>query len=401
METIKTIYKIGYGPSSSHTMGPGYAAEQFLNKNADASYFEVELFGSLALTGHGHMTDVTIQKILGPQKTKVIFNKTKIYDYHTNAMKFKAFKENKMIDEWLVFSVGGGDLKENNESRTTTTLQTYPHKKMSEIIKYCKTNKMDLLAYIEKHENKNLKQYLSTVFDAMASTIEKGINTEGILPGGLKVNRKANIFYQKYLNSNRINDLIFAYALGVAEENASGGIVVTAPTCGSSGIVPAVLFSQLNYYQVPKEKLINALMIGGLIGNIVKTNASISGAEVGCQGEVGVACSMAAAMLVYLFGGDIETIEYGAEIALEHHLGLTCDPVDGLVQIPCIERNALSALAAYNAAEYAMVAGNKHTVALDDVIEVMRDTGIDLKEKYKETSLGGLALRSKVGKYGK
>lgn len=401
METIKTIYKIGYGPSSSHTMGPGYAAERFLNKNLDATKFEVELFGSLALTGRGHMTDVTIQKILGSQKTKVIFNKTKVYDYHTNAMKFKAFKENKIIDEWLVFSVGGGDLKENNESRTESPLQVYPHKNMSEIINYCKTQKIDLLTYIEKYEKKDLKHYLSKVFDTMEMTLNKGINAIGILPGGLKVNRKANVFYQKYLNTGRLNDLVFAYALGVSEENASGGIVVTAPTCGSSGIVPAILFSQLNYYQVSKEKLIEALMVGGLIGNIVRTNASISGAEVGCQGEVGVACSMAAAMLVYLFGGDIETIEYGAEIALEHHLGLTCDPVDGLVQIPCIERNALSALAAYNAAEYAMIAGNKHTVTLDDVIEVMRDTGIDLKEKYKETSLGGLALRSKAGKYGK
>lgn len=401
MESIKTIYKIGYGPSSSHTMGPGYAAEKFLNKNFNASYYEVELFGSLALTGKGHMTDVTIQKILGPKKTKIIFNKKKVYDYHTNAMKFKAYKDNIKIDEWLVFSVGGGDLKENNESRNTSPIQVYPHKNMSEIISYCKINKINLLTYIEKFEDNTLKDYLSKVLDTMEKTIDKGINTVGVLPGSLKVNRKANVFYQKYLKSNRLNDLVFSYALGVSEENASGGIVVTAPTCGSSGIVPAIIFSQLNYYKVPKDKLINALMIGGLIGNIVRTNASISGAEVGCQGEVGVACSMAAAMLVYLFGGDDETIEYGAEIALEHHLGLTCDPVDGLVQIPCIERNALSALAAYNAAEYAMIAGNKHTVTLDDVIEVMRDTGIDLKEKYKETSLGGLALRSKAGKYGK
>lgn len=401
MESIKKIYKIGYGPSSSHTMGPGYAAEIFLKKYPYATRFSVELFGSLALTGKGHMTDVTLKKILGESRTNIIFNKEKVYDYHTNAMKFNAFNDKTLIGEWLVFSVGGADLKELDDKSLSEKADIYPHNHMFEILRYCENNNLTLLDYVSKYEDKDVRSYLSNVIDTMIDSINRGITNKGILPGGLNVNRKANVFYDKYLNSNKITELVYAYALAVSEENASGGIVVTAPTCGSAGIVPAIIASQMNFYKIDKEKLINALMIGGLIGNIVKVNASISGAEVGCQGEVGVACSMAAGMLVYLFGGDNQTIEYGAEIALEHHLGLTCDPVEGLVQIPCIERNALSALAAYNAAEYAMIAGSKHTVTLDDVIEVMRDTGKDLKEKYKETALGGLALRSKVGKYGK
>ncbi len=395
MESIKKIYKIGYGPSSSHTMGPGYAAEIFLKKNSNADYFEVELFGSLALTGKGHMTDVTIKKIFGYTRTKIIFNKDTTYAYHPNALKFKAFLKGKQIDEWLIFSVGGGDLKEENEKRDETTKAIYPHSHMNDILAYCNQTQITLLEYIERFEPSDTRKYLQQVLKTMKEAIERGITTSGILPGGLNVIRKAPTFYQKYLISHKTNELVYAYALAVSEENANGGIVTTAPTCGSSGIIPAVLFSQKNESNLDDEKLINALMIGGLIANIVKTNASISGAEVGCQGEIGVACSMAAGMLVYLFGGDAQTIEYGAEIALEHHLGLTCDPVDGLVQIPCIERNAMSALAAYNAAEYAMLAGSIHTVTLDSVIDVMRDTGIDLKEKYKETALGGLAIRSK------
>lgn len=401
MESIKQIYKIGYGPSSSHTMGPGYAAEKFLSRNQNAERFEVELFGSLALTGKGHMTDVTLKKILGPKRTTVLFNKKLTYSYHTNAMKFRAFTNDLLIDEWLVFSVGGGDLKEDNENRTNVSESVYPHTHMNDILKYCDSEKITLLEYVERFEEKDVRNYLHNVLDAMNNAIERGISTKGILPGGLNVVRKAPTFYQKYLENKNINELVCAYSLAVSEENASGGIVVTAPTCGSSGIIPAVLFSQKQNEKVTEEQLINALMIGGLIASIVKTNASISGAEVGCQGEIGVACSMGAGMLAYLFGGDAQTIEYAAEIALEHHLGLTCDPVDGLVQIPCIERNAMSALAAYNAAEYAMLAGSKHSVTLDSVIDVMRDTGIDLKEKYKETALGGLALRGKVGKYGK
>ncbi len=395
MDSIKKIYKIGYGPSSSHTMGPGYAAERFLTKNKDANYFEVELFGSLALTGKGHMTDEIIERILGKKRTKVIFNYQKTYDYHANAMEFNAYKNNVLIDKWLVFSVGGGDLKEENEPRFANDIDIYPHKHMSDILKYCEEKNLSLVQYVEKYEDKNIRSYMKEVLKTMEECINRGIHTEGILPGRLKVVKKAPSFYNKFLNTLGNSELIYAYSLAVSEENASCNVIVTAPTCGASAVVPAVLFSQKKLKNKTEDELIDALLIGGLIGNIVKHNASISGAEVGCQGEVGVACSMAAAMLVYLFGGDNETSEYAAEIALEHHLGLTCDPIDGLVQIPCIERNAISALAAYNIAEYAMLAGSKHSVTLDNVIEVMRETGKDLKEEYRETSIGGLALRNK------
>ena len=395
MDSIRQIYKIGYGPSSSHTMGPGYAAEKFLNKNKTAERFEVELFGSLALTGKGHMTDEIIERILGKHKTKVVFNYSKTFDYHANAMEFRAYTNNNLIDKWLVFSVGGGDLKEENEERFSNNVEIYPHRHMNDILEYCERNNLKLYEYVEKYEGHDIRTYMKEVLETMEKCIKKGIFSEGVLPGRLKVVKKAPTFYQKYLATLGKTELVYAYSLAVSEENASCNVIVTAPTCGASAVVPAILFSQKVLNNKNDDELINALLIGGLIGNIVKHNASISGAEVGCQGEVGVACSMASAMLVYLLGGDNETSEYAAEIALEHHLGLTCDPIDGLVQIPCIERNAISALAAYNIAEYAMLAGSKHTVTFDSVINVMRETGKDLKVEYRETSTGGLAVHNK------
>lgn len=395
MDSITQIYKIGYGPSSSHTMGPGYAAEKFKNKHPHADYYEVELFGSLALTGKGHMTDEIIERILGKNKTKVVFNFSKSFSYHANAMEFRAFVNETLIDSWLVFSVGGGDLKEENEERFVTNSSVYPHRHMNDILEYCELKNLTLYQYVEKYEGPSIREYMKKVLNAMESCINKGIYSEGVLPGRLKVKKKSSSFYNKYLINKGRTELIYAYSLAVSEENASCNVIVTAPTCGASAVVPAVLFSQKVLYNKTEEELINALLIGGLIGNIVKHNASISGAEVGCQGEVGVACSMASAMLAYLLGGDSKTVEYAAEIALEHHLGLTCDPIDGLVQIPCIERNAISALAAYNIAEYAMLAGSKHTVTFDSVVEVMRQTGKDLKVEYRETSTGGLALHNK------
>ena len=395
MDSIRKIYKIGYGPSSSHTMGPGYAAERFLNKNQDADSFEVELYGSLALTGKGHMTDEIIERILGKSRTKVVFNYSKTFDYHANGMEFRAYKNKELIDNWRVFSVGGGDLKEENEARFDNLIEVYPHRHMTEILEYCEINNLTLAQYVEKYEGKEIRTYMKEVLNTMESCIKKGIFSEGVLPGRLKVAKKASNFYQKYLKTLGKTELIYSYSLAVSEENASCNVIVTAPTCGASAVVPAVLFSQKTLYNKTDDELIDALLIGGLIGNIVKHNASISGAEVGCQGEVGVACSMASAMLVYLLGGNNETSEYAAEIALEHHLGLTCDPIDGLVQIPCIERNAISALAAYNIAEYAMLAGSKHTVTFDSVIQVMKETGKDLKVEYRETSTGGLALHNK------
>ena len=395
MDSIKQIYKIGYGPSSSHTMGPGYAAEKFLNKNKNADRFEVELFGSLALTGKGHMTDEIIERILGKSKTKVLFNFSKTFEYHANAMEFRAYINNEIVDKWLVFSVGGGDLKEENEERFSNNVEIYPHRHMNDILEYCERNNLKLYEYVEKYEGHDIRTYMKEVLETMEKCIKKGIFSEGVLPGRLKVVKKAPTFYQKYLATLGKTELVYAYSLAVSEENASCNVIVTAPTCGASAVVPAILFSQKVLNNKNDDELINALLIGGLIGNIVKHNASISGAEVGCQGEVGVACSMASAMLVYLLGGDNETSEYAAEIALEHHLGLTCDPIDGLVQIPCIEINAISALAAYNIAEYAMLAGSKHTVTFDSVINVMRETGKDLKVEYRETSTGGLAIHNK------
>lgn len=394
MESIKTLYKIGYGPSSSHTMGPGYAAEKFLNKNITATHFKVELYGSLALTGKGHMTDAIIKKVLGENRTEVIFNYTTIFSYHPNAMHFWAYNDDKVIDEWQVYSIGGGDLREEGEARATNKKSIYPHNHMEDIIAYCQEEKITLPEYVKRFEDDNIEQYLYKVMQTMKNCIQKGIVTEGVLPGRLKLPRKAAKFYHNFLKTMRINELIYAYSQAVSEENASGNVVVTAPTCGSAGVLPGVIFAFQYFEKISDELIIKALMVAGLIGNIVRTNASISGAEVGCQGEIGVACSMASAALTFLHGGSTRTIEYGAEIALEHHLGLTCDPVDGLVQIPCIERNAIAALSACNSADYAILSGSKHTVTLDSVIEVMKETGKDLQDKYKETSTGGLALRN-------
>ncbi len=395
MESIRELYKIGYGPSSSHTMGPQKAAEIFLSRNKQATSFVVTLYGSLAFTGKGHLTDEVIIRTLGSDRTKVIFNYQVVYKYHTNGMLFESFIENNKIDEWLVFSVGGGSLKELNEPRDNAVASIYPLDNLTDILSFCEKEKIDLAEYVRRCETDSIIPYLTEVLDTMKNTINKGILKEGVLPGPYMVPRKANSFYQKYLKTLDFSTKVFAYSLGVAEENASGGLVVTAPTCGSSGVVPSVLFAldEINHYT--KEDLLKALMVGGLIGNLAKSNASISGAEVGCQGEIGVACAMASAMCAYLQKGTNDCCEYAAEIALEHHLGMTCDPVGGQVQIPCIERNAIAALAAINASDYARIAGGAHRVTFDSVLAVMNKTGRDLAKKYKETSTGGLALKLK------
>lgn len=392
MDSIRNLFNIGNGPSSSHTMAPQKAAEMFLNRHPDADFFLVELFGSLALTGRGHLTDHVIKKTLGEQRTKIVFNLQQSYNYHTNAMKFKAFKDDIQLEKWLVFSVGGGVLKELDEPRDFSKEEIYPHKKMTEILGYCHQEKINLVEYINRFDH-DIKDYLELVYDSMEKTIQKGLATIGTLPGKLKVKRKASSFYELYMKEKSFSKLLYAYAVATAEENASGGIVVTAPTCGSSGVVPAVLFACRDYHHIAKEKIIEGLMIAGLFGNLVKYNASISGAEVGCQGEIGVACSMAAAAEAHFLGGNNDHLEYAAEIALEHHLGLTCDPVDGVVQIPCIERNAIAAAKAFDAANYALMTSGKHYISFDTVVEVMKETGYDLQAKYKETSTGGLATK--------
>lgn len=397
MESILEIYKIGYGPSSSHTMGPAIASKRFLEKHPHATRFCCILYGSLALTGKGHLTDYIIQRTFTEEnKTiEVLFDYTTTLSYHPNGMKFIAYEKDEMVDEWVVFSVGGGSLKEANEPRNISITDIYPHQTMNEILNYCNHHQIDFVQYVQLFENDMLVPKLFNVLKQMKKTLQHGLFEEGYLPGGLHIQKKAKEFYHQYLKRPTKENLVYAYALASSEENASGHLVVTAPTCGSCAVLPAVLFSYQMEYQLNDQVLIEALMVAGLIGNIVKTNASISGAEVGCQGEIGVACSMAAAALTYLQGGKNNDIEYAAEVALEHHLGMTCDPVDGLVQIPCIERNAVAAMQAYNVAAYVKIAGATHNITLDSVIQVMKETGTDLHAKYRETSTGGLAIHNR------
>lgn len=395
MDSIKKIFKIGYGPSSSHTMGPAYACENMLMKIKEeklvVNNYVVTLYGSLALTGKGHMTDKVIKKILGPN-TKIIFDYDTTYDYHPNGMKIEAYYNQNLVLSDLVFSVGGGDLKKLNEDRNSFDEEIYPHNSMQEILMYCKENKLSLVDYIKKFEGEDLEKHLQNVYLHMKEAAHRGVLKDGVLEGGLNVNRKAKTFYDKYIETKKVDYLQYAYALGTAEENASAGLIVTAPTCGACGVVPSIILISDEAYNIEYSKLIEGLMIAGLIGNLCKTNASISGAEVGCQGEVGVACSMAAGMLAYVKGGSNEDVEYAAEIGLEHNLGMTCDPVNGLVQVPCIERNAIASFQAKSAADYALISGGEHFVSLDRVIEVMKKTGKDLNSKYRETSTGGLAV---------
>lgn len=395
MESIKEIFKIGYGPSSSHTMGPAIASKKFLDKNPQATHFKCILYGSLAQTGKGHLTDYIIKKTFGDKKVEVVFDYNKVYEYHPNGMHFFAYKDESLVDDWLVFSVGDGSLKEHNEKRDRFYNTIYPHQKMNNILDYTKKINISFDEYVLKYEGESIIHYLYNILHQMKKTVNNGLFTDGILPGGLKVRRKASKFYAKYMKNPCLEYLVYAYALASSEENASGHIIVTAPTCGSCGVVSAVLLSYQKLNQIDDEKLVKALMVAGLIGNLVKTNASISGAEVGCQGEIGVACSMAAAALSYLTGKTNEEIEYAAEIALEHHLGMTCDPVDGLVQIPCIERNAVASMQAYNIEKYIELTGSSHSITLDSVISVMDETGRDMHAKYRETSTGGLAIHKK------
>ncbi len=393
MESIKELLKIGNGPSSSHTMGPARAALKFLEKNPTANNFVVTLYGSLAATGKGHLTDEIILRTLGRNRTKIIFDHDLVYSYHPNGMKLEAYKDHEIVDSWLVFSVGGGSLKELNETRDSFTEEIYPQKTMHDILEYCKLENINLYEYVIRHEEEDFIDYLKSILKAMFEAINRGLFTNGTLPGGLNVERRASHVYNEYLLNPSFSTLVYAASLAVAEENASGGVIVTAPTCGASGVLPAVLYAEKIYNGVEEDKLIEALCVAGLIGNLVKTNGSISGAEVGCQGEVGVACAMAAAAITHIKNGTNNEIEYAAEIGLEHHLGMTCDPIDGLVQIPCIERNAMAAMQAHNCAKYSLLTKGVHLITLDDAIEVMEQTGKDLREEYRETSKGGLAYR--------
>lgn len=395
MESIKKLYKIGHGPSSSHTMGPLKAAQEFGAHHSDAASFTVTLYGSLAGTGKGHMTDVALLGELEPIAPTTINWQPDIFlPFHPNGMTFRAFdSEGKETDSQTVYSIGGGDIVREGESRPEVH-NVYPMDKISDILDWTKETGKSFWEYVEDHEDADVWDYLAEVWRVMKEAVERGIEAEGVLPGGLGVRRKAISYYLHASGHNvslRSRGLVYAYALAVSEENASGGMIVTAPTCGSCGVLPAVLYHLSTSKGFSDKRILRALATAGLFGTVVKKNASVSGAEVGCQGEVGVACAMAATAASQLFGGTPAQIEYSAEMGLEHHLGLTCDPVCGLVQIPCIERNAYAAARALDSNLYASFSDGRHSVSFDRIVEVMKQTGHDLPSIYKETAQGGLA----------
>ena len=397
MKSLRELYRIGKGPSSSHTMGPQRAAQLFLERCSNASLYEVTLYGSLAATGKGHMTDVAIEEVLHPHHTVSIIWKPQVFlPFHPNGMKFVGKDVNgDIIDEWTVYSIGGGALSDGIDGHDELgASEVYDLNKMSDIQSWCYDNGRSFWEYVEKCEDKEIWDYLKTIWQTMKEAIRRGLDHEGVLPGPLNLPRKAATYYTKakgYRASLQSRGLVYAYALAVSEENASGGTIVTAPTCGACGVLPAVLYHMQESHGMSEQRILRALATAGLVGNIVKHNASISGADVGCQGEVGVACAMASAAACQLFGGSPAQVEYAAEMGLEHHLGMTCDPVCGLVQIPCIERNAFAAARALDADLYASFSDGHHSVSFDKVVEVMRQTGHDLPSLYKETSEGGLA----------
>ena len=397
MKSLRELYRIGKGPSSSHTMGPQRAAQLFLERCSNASSYEVTLYGSLAATGKGHMTDVAIEEVLHPHHTVSIIWKPQVFlPFHPNGMKFVGRDVNgDIIDEWTVYSIGGGALSDGTDGHDELgASEVYDLNKMSDIQSWCYDNGRSFWEYVEKCEDKEIWDYLKTIWQTMKEVIRRGLDHEGVLPGPLNLPRKAATYYTKakgYRASLQSRGLVYAYALAVSEENASGGTIVTAPTCGACGVLPAVLYHMQEAHGMSEQRILRALATAGLVGNIVKHNASISGADVGCQGEVGVACAMASAAACQLFGGSPAQVEYAAEMGLEHHLGMTCDPVCGLVQIPCIERNAFAAARALDADLYASFSDGHHSVSFDKVVEVMRQTGHDLPSLYKETSEGGLA----------
>lgn len=394
MESIKEIFRIGHGPSSSHTMAPGRAAELYNSRHPEAFSFQVTLYGSLAATGRGHMTDVAIRAAFTPKPVTILWKPEEVLPFHPNGMDFEALNPLGLpVDTWRVYSTGGGALTEEGQEQETQC--AYPIGNMVGIMRHCTGEGKTYWEYVEDCEGSQIWDYLSEVNKAMHACIERGLTSEGSLPGGLGVSRRAWTFQRKIrLRGGEVvkEGYLPAYALAVAEENASGGVVVTAPTCGSAGVLPAVLRHIEDTVQTSEISILRALATAGLVGNLIKHNASISGAEVGCQGEIGAACAMAAAAAAQLMGGSIRQIEYAAEMGLEHHLGLTCDPVNGLVQIPCIERNVFAATRALDCAEFACYSDGSHRVSLDEVVRVMKQTGHDLPSLYRETAEGGLAL---------
>lgn len=399
MRSVFEIYRIGHGPSSSHTMGPRKAAEFFLERHGGASSFHVTLYGSLAATGKGHLTHLAITDVLSQKApVKIEWKPEVVLPLHPNGMKFEALDEQgNCMDSWVVFSIGGGALMGEDKKIIDTTpvpVREYEMNTLTEILHWCERTGKSYWEYVFEHEEESLWSYLEEVWDTMQAAIQRGLATEGVLPGPLNLRRKAPTYYIKamgYRQAVQTRALVFSYALAVSEENAAGGEIVTAPTCGSCGVLPAVLYHLQHGHSFDKSRIIRALATAGLVGNIVRHNASIAGAEVGCQGEVGVACAMASAAATQLFGGSPAQIEYAAEMGLEHHLGMTCDPVCGLVQIPCIERNAYAATRALDINIYASLTDGTHRVSFDHAVQVMKETGHDLPSLYRETAQGGLA----------
>lgn len=397
MDSIREIYNIGQGPSSSHTMGPRKAALSFLKKNPDALAYRVHLYGSLAATGKGHLTDEAILNVLSPvAPTEIVWCPEIYLPYHPNGMKFETLDAaGNSLQQWTVYSIGGGQLSEG-DSTPMHHEEVYKMNTIKEIQQWCHETGYSYWEYVEQAEGKDIWEFLSNIWRTMVAAVERGLEGEGVLKGGLGLRRKSCEYLTKahsYQGSMRSKGLLYAYALATAEENAAGGIIVTAPTCGSCGVLPGVLYYLWKHHSFSEQRICRALATAGLFGTVVKKNASISGAEVGCQGEVGVACAMAAAAAAQIYGGTVSQIEYAAEMGLEHHLGLTCDPVCGLVQIPCIERNAYAASRALDCCSYACYGDGTHRICFDKVVEVMRETGHDLPSLYKETAEGGLAKK--------
>ncbi len=394
MESIKELYKIGRGPSSSHTIDPERACKAFMEKNSKADYFKAILYGSLAKTGKGHGTDEVIKKTFLPIGCTIVFNEKNTDIPHPNTMDLIAYKNNVVLTQERVFSIGGGSIRfEGDEIETPNTV--YPDSDFSSISEFCKKNSLRLWEYAVENEDRNLIEYMSGIWSAMKKSVKEGLVDEGILPGGLNVQKKAKaLFESQHIDESaetRENRMVCAYAFAVGEQNASGEKIVTSPTCGAAGVVPAVLYYQQQKHGFSDERIIQSLITAGVIGNVIKTNGSISGAECGCQAEIGSACAMAAAAMGELFGLSVEKIEYAAEIAIEHHLGLTCDPICGLVQIPCIERNAVAAMRAINAVSLASFLWNTRKISFDSIVRAMKETGKDMRTAYKETSEAGLA----------
>ncbi|MBQ6152618.1 MAG: L-serine ammonia-lyase, iron-sulfur-dependent, subunit alpha [Ruminococcus sp.] len=392
MKSIKSIYKIGHGPSSSHTVGPYRAAKLFGARYPDADAYRVTLYGSLAFTGEGHGTKKAIQS--GLPGAEVVFDRETVGLPHPNTMLFCALRDGTVYAQHRIFSIGGGSIRVEGEDHEEER-EVYPQKNFTEIIETCQKQGVSLVEFINDAEGPSLKEYLQKIWAAMQEALQRGLQAKGVLPGSLELERKAKLLYEKrcYNESADVtmNRLIAAYAYAVSEENADENLVVTAPTCGSCGVLPSVMYYMQQDRGFPENEILDALAVAGMIGNVIRTNASVSGAQCGCQAEIGSACSMAAGGLAALYGLNIAQIEYAAEIAMEHSLGLTCDPVCGLVQIPCIERNAVAAMRAISAVNLSRFLYTTRKISFDDVVATMYQTGMDMDEKYRETSHGGLA----------